>query len=106
MKTRHFILATLTAATVLGTAFAVHGVPASPHRKPAPVARPALTVSTETPVAAQLPVRMSANGTVAAWQEASIGAEVQGLRLAEVLVNVGDRVRRGQVIARFDRETT
>ena len=32
----------------------------------------------------------SANGNVAAWQEASVGSESSGLKLAEVRVNVGD----------------
>ena len=61
--------------------------------------RPAMTV-TVTPVQSQnLSQRLSANGTVAAWQEASIGAEIGGLRLTEVRVNVGDQVKAGQVLA-------
>jgi HlyD family secretion protein len=64
-------------------------------------ARPALTVTTVTPQQSMLPVTLAANGNLAAWQEASVGAEASGLRIAEVLVNVGDRVRRGQVLARF-----
>lgn len=68
-------------------------------------AKPALTVTTVTPQQAMLPVMLAANGNLAAWQEASIGAEASGLRLAEVLVNVGDRVQRGQVLARFAPET-
>lgn len=68
-------------------------------------AKPALTVTTTTPTETMLPVTLTANGNLAAWQEASIGAESGGLRIAEVLVNVGDRVRRGQVLARFAAET-
>ena len=45
---------------------------------------------------------LAATGTVQAWQEASIGAEGAGWRLAEVLVQVGDLVRKGQLLARFD----
>jgi RND family efflux transporter MFP subunit len=63
--------------------------------------KPALTVTTTTPTQTLLPVTLSATGNLAAWQEASVGAEAGGLRIAEVLVNVGDRVRRGQVLARF-----
>ena len=48
-----------------------------------------------------LPLQLTANGNVAAWQEASVGTESHGLRLAEVRVNVGDVVRRGQVLAVF-----
>lgn len=68
-------------------------------------ARPALTVTVVTPQETMLPVTLSANGNIAAWQEAIIGAEVGGLRISEVLVGVGDRVRRGQVLARFAPET-
>ncbi|MGZ8274281.1 MAG: efflux RND transporter periplasmic adaptor subunit, partial [Burkholderiaceae bacterium] len=44
---------------------------------------------------------MSANGNIVAWQEAIIGAELAGMRLTEVLVNVGDTVKRGQLLARI-----
>lgn len=64
-------------------------------------ARPALTVTTVQAVASRLPVKVEANGSIAAWQEASVGTESNALRLAEVLVNVGDVVQRGQVLARF-----
>jgi len=52
-----------------------------------------------------LPLRIAANGNIAAWQEASIGTEANGLRLADVKVNVGDVVRRVQVLATFAPET-
>jgi HlyD family secretion protein len=67
--------------------------------------KPALTVSVTTPQQAMLPVSLAANGNLVAWQEAVIGAETGGLRIADVLVNVGDRVRQGQVLARFASET-
>src|ERR1044071_4222277 len=66
---------------------------------------PALTVTTATPRSEQWPRTLAANGTVAAWQEASIGAEVANLRLSEVRVNVGDVVQRGQVLAVLASET-
>jgi RND family efflux transporter MFP subunit len=72
---------------------------------PAPAAaRPALTVTSTRAETSALPIKLTANGSVAAWQEASVGAEIGGLRLAEVLVNVGDVVQRGQVLARFATE--
>lgn len=76
--------------------------PASSAAKTIPgAARPALTVTTTQPVSSRLPIKVEANGSIAAWQEASVGAESNALRLAEVLVNVGDVVQRGQVLARF-----
>jgi len=64
-------------------------------------ARPALTVATALPQRLSLPVKLSANGNIAAWQEAIIGSESNGLRLVQVLVNVGDPVKAGQVLAVF-----
>lgn len=62
-------------------------------------ARPSLSVQVARPTQADWPLELSANGAIAAWQEAVVGAELAGLRLDAVLVNVGDRVRRGQVLA-------
>jgi RND family efflux transporter MFP subunit len=73
--------------------------------KQAGPARPALTVTTVRPLAAQLPIKLAANGNVAAWQEAIIGSESGGLRLTEVRVNVGDVVKKGQVLAVFSADT-
>ena len=74
--------------------------PAASPSAPA-TARPALTVTTTQAQSSALPIKLSANGNIAAWQEASVGTESNGLRLAEVLVNVGDVVQRGQLLARF-----
>src|SRR4029453_11133750 len=77
---------------------------AHPRRAPAP-ARPALTVTTTTPQTATLPLKVSANGNIAAWQEASVGTEANGLRLSEVRGGVGDVVKKGQVLADFAPDT-
>ena len=66
--------------------------------------RPALTVQTAPPQRTAMTQRLAANGNVAAWQEASIGAESNGLRLTDVRVNVGDSVKAGQVLATFAAE--
>ena len=68
-------------------------------------ATPALTVTTARPSPASLPLRLEANGNVAAWQEAVIGSESAGLRLLEVRVNVGDVVKKGEVLAVFSADT-
>jgi len=69
------------------------------------VAQPSLTVAVATLQPATFPVRVPANGNVMAWQEASIGTEAHGLRLIDVKVNVGDKVRRGQSLATFAADT-
>jgi RND family efflux transporter MFP subunit len=68
------------------------------------VARPALSVAVTTPQTETLSTQITTNGTIAAWQEASVGTEANGLRLVTVTVNVGDVVRRGQVLAVFESE--
>ena len=73
------------------------GKPAAP--------KPALSVTTTQLQRSTLPLRVTANGSIAAWQEASIGTEANGLRLADVRVNVGDIVKRGQVLATFAPDT-
>ena len=70
--------------------------------KKAAAPRPALTVTTAKPEQSRLPLSFAANGNVAAWQEAVIGSESNGLRLQEVKVNVGDVVKKGEVLAVFD----
>ncbi|MBA5686639.1 efflux RND transporter periplasmic adaptor subunit [Rugamonas apoptosis] len=68
-------------------------------------AKPALTVTTALPQASRLPIKLAANGNLAAWQEASVGSEANGLRLTEVRVNVGDTVKAGQVLAVFSADS-
>jgi RND family efflux transporter MFP subunit len=95
--------ATALAAGVLALLLAATGSRAADDKKAAP--RPALTVTAAQPQQGRLPVKLSANGTITAWQEAIVGAEASGLRLTAVLVNVGDVVRKGQVLATFAGET-
>lgn len=75
-------------------------------RKPAPAAAPAaaLTVALVSPRADVWPERIVASGSIEPWEESIIGAEIGGLRLSEVLVNVGDGVAKGQLLARFSDE--
>ncbi len=88
----------LLAALMLAIAPAMADVPQAP-------VKPALSVAATRAQSSRLPLTVSANGNIAAWQEAIVGAESNGLRLAEVRVNVGDVVRRGQVLASFATET-
>nr|WP_229421609.1 efflux RND transporter periplasmic adaptor subunit [Massilia aquatica] len=67
--------------------------------------KPALTVTTTKPSPATLAIKLGANGNVAAWQEAVIGSESGGLRLTDVKVNVGDVVKKGQVLAVFSADS-
>ena len=72
---------------------------------PAAAPRPVLTVQVVAPLSGSLERSVKANGSLAAWQEAIIGAEAQGLQISEVRVNVGDGVQRGQVLATLQSAT-
>jgi HlyD family secretion protein len=67
--------------------------------------KPALTVDLVKLAPLMISQNLPANGSIAPWQEAVIGAEVNGLVLSRVSVNVGDYVKRGQVLAEFSVST-
>jgi len=50
----------------------------------------------------QWPATIEGPGNIVPWEEMIVGAQVEGQPLIELRANVGDRVRRGQVLARFD----
>ena len=102
------IALTVVAVIVLGLiAYSMTGKPdsdkAADDKAAAP--KPALTVTTARPSSASLPIKLAATGNVVAWQEAVIGSESGGLRLTEVRVNVGDVVKKGEVLAVFSPDT-
>lgn len=79
--------------------------PAASSEKSPAAAKSALTVAVIVPQQAEWPQVLTANGNIAAWQETVIGAEISNLRLTDVRVNVGDRVQKGQVLARIASDT-
>ena len=109
VKPKSLLLFALAGLLIAAAAYWLMRPKAAPQTSPAAnpasastsVARPALTVTGTQAQTLALPIKLTAHGNIAAWQEASVGAEIGGLRLAEVLVNVGDTVQRGQVLARF-----
>lgn len=70
-----------------------------------PALTPSLVVTTVSPVSQQMERTIAASGSVAAWQEMFLGVELTGIRVAEVLVEVGDTVRAGQPLLRLDTRT-
>lgn len=65
----------------------------------------ALTVTVIQPEVQNWKQTFTANGNIAAWQEVVISSELSGQRLTKVNVNVGDKVRRGQVLAEINSDT-
>ena len=62
----------------------------------------ALTVTVVSPEQQNWKQVFTANGNIAAWQEVVISSELSGQRLTRVNVNVGDEVKRGQILAEIN----
>lgn len=65
----------------------------------------ALTVTVTTPTRATWQTSVLAMGTINAWQEAVVAAEISGQRIAQIFVDVGDTVKRGQELALLAQES-
>lgn len=65
----------------------------------------AMTVNVIAPDSRDWSKTLQGSGPITAWQELIVSPETGGLRVAELLVDVGDVVRRGQVLARLADDT-
>lgn len=101
-KTKTIVIAAIALAILAAVIIVLTAGKSGAEKKKDDVApKAALTVTTAQPSQARLPIKLTANGSITAWQEAIIGSESNGLQLTEVRANVGDVVRRGQVLATF-----
>ncbi|NEJ69629.1 efflux RND transporter periplasmic adaptor subunit [Rhizobium phaseoli] len=66
---------------------------------------PALTVSLTTPAQRDWPETVPASGWLKPWQEAIIASETGGLRITDVLVDVGSVVTKGQTLVQLSQES-
>jgi RND family efflux transporter MFP subunit len=95
-----------TSATAAGASPA--GTPSTAAARPAATAgrpRPALVVTTVRPTRTVIADALVAHGSVAAWQEALVGAEIGGLRIVELRADVGQTVRAGELLAVLQDDT-
>lgn len=65
----------------------------------------ALSVAITQPQAVQWPLTLVLNGSITAWQEALVSAEIAGLRIQQVLADVGQGVKKGQLLVALADET-
>lgn len=93
LNKRSWLMAGLVAS------LAVAGCDRAPDSKvETPLAKPALTVTLTSLQPAMWERSLTANGGVAAWQEAIITAQLPGLRISEVKAGIGDHVKQGDVL--------
>ncbi|QAR32646.1 efflux RND transporter periplasmic adaptor subunit [Geovibrio thiophilus] len=98
---------TISLVIAVFAAAAVFWMLKNPGKKETPKASVSavLTVSEAAVTEAEWTESIKATGQVAAWQEAVIGTEISGQRLIAVPADVGDVVKKGQVLAKFNSET-
>ena len=82
-----------------GVVVAKRGGPKAPAAAPSAAA---LTVTAASPRRVTWPTTLEVPGAIAPWQEAIVSAQISGYQITEVLVNVGDQVKKGQVLARIN----
>ena len=68
-------------------------------------AKAMLSVEVTRPQAVQWPMTLVLNGSIYPWQEALVSAEVSGLRIRQVMVDVGAHVSKGQPLVLLADET-
>ena len=108
----HLLHHRLPWALCLAGLIALGGCKSDPETAKAAAAAPAddsgtasLSVELVKPQARALQRRLVASGAIAAQEEMLLGVELSGVRVAEVLVDVGENVRKGQVLLRLDTRT-
>lgn len=85
-----------------GVAWKTGAVRASAEPAAVNVSRPALTVRTTMLRDDKWERSLTANGSILPWQEAIISAQVQGVRLSQLKVSIGDQVHQGDVLVTLD----
>ncbi|KAF1020567.1 MAG: Multidrug resistance protein MdtA [Paracidovorax wautersii] len=100
MKPEHPFVALALAATLFGLA-ACRGGSSDGASQEQQAQASVLTVETVQPQSRNWPERIQANGPIEAWQEIIVSPETGGLRIAELAVDVGAQVQRGQLLARL-----
>lgn len=71
----------------------------------APASKAALSVEVTRPAVVQWPMTLVLNGSIYPWQEALVSAEISGLRIQQVLSDVGAQVSKGQALVMLADET-
>lgn len=102
MRPRHLLISGI--ATAFFTLSVITNVAVGESAKAVPAIDKQAALSVRVAKVEKQPLRtmVTASGTVAAWRELIIGSEANGLAIVEVLADEGDKVTKGQVLARIN----
>lgn len=82
--------------------FILAGCKKSSEKNTEPSSGEQMVVTVATAKTESYPVTIVASGLIQPWQETIISAEVGGLDLTDVYVNTGDKVKKGQLLAKLN----
>ena len=102
LKDRHTFPATLPVLLILMLAFAPHASGSEKAASKVAAEKPVMSVELTTVTLLKSRERIQAQGSLHPWREAAVSAQLQGLAIVELLVDLGDKVERGQLLARLD----
>jgi len=72
---------------------------------PSQAVKAALSIEITRPAIVQWPMTLVLNGSIYPWQEALVSAEISGLRIQQILADVGTQVSKGQPLVMLADET-
>lgn len=101
-RKKYLIAGAVIALALIGGGVAISKRAPKPAVAAHTAAPTALTVTAAAPRRVVWPTTLEVPGAIAPWQEAVISAQISGYQLTEVLANVGDQVKKGQVLARIN----
>ena len=95
------MIAALAVVLLAGTALGVSRMGAANH-EPAKPDHTALTVTVGPVETRRMAETLQVNGSLVPWEDLSIGTEATGLAIVKILVDEGDHVTAGQLLAKLD----
>jgi RND family efflux transporter MFP subunit len=102
LKRRRWWIAGLLGLAIAGGGAYLAMNPKAPASPAAVKVASALTVTVAPVQNGTVPRTLMITGSLAAFDELPIGTETEGLAISEVLVDIGDHVKQGQILVRFN----
>ncbi len=100
--TRRRAIVGVVGAVVLVAVIVIASKTLFPAKAPVAALAPTQTITVGPVVQAPIARALVVNGSLAAWDELPVGTEAGGLAITEVAVEEGDKVTKGQLLAKLD----